>query len=319
MTGTVGWMQVHTATLKALVQGEKQFQVPIWQRQYTLAVDAARAALARPLEQYRLSGVGDTAASGTSWAASFSRRRIRRRRGVSYFLVIDGQQRLTTLMLLLCALRDRAREDRSAGGRALRRDLPDQQVPSGRGRTCGCCRPKRTGTSFRRWLTREPDNGAGDDISRGLPLLPRAASREHARRRAARPRLADAQSSSSGLRSSRSRTQPGRQRPSDLPVAQRHRRPPQPGRPAAQLPLHAPADARRRRLRRRLAPDGAADRRRQSRRPRPRRSAAPRLGRCHGRRLRAPPAAHRSDLDDEDAGRGRRSATSRCRPATTSG
>ena len=28
-------MLVHTATLKAIVEGQKQFQVPIWQRQYT--------------------------------------------------------------------------------------------------------------------------------------------------------------------------------------------------------------------------------------------------------------------------------------------
>src|SRR5205823_987830 len=84
---------------------------------------------------------------------------------VSYFLVIDGQQRLTTLMLLLCALRDRSADDDST---AVERfdDLyliNKFQEAEDRMRLLPT---EEDRSSFHRWLTREPDNGAGDDIAR---------------------------------------------------------------------------------------------------------------------------------------------------------
>jgi alkylated DNA nucleotide flippase Atl1 len=158
-------VQVHTATLKSLVQGEKQFQVPIWQRQYTWRT-AQHAQLWSDLaEQYRHLKSGNAPSSGHFLGSFVLSPKDPAAAGVSYFLVIDGQQRLTTLMLLLCALRDRAAEtdplalerydevylvNKFHQGEARMRLLPTEEDRA----------------SFRRWLTREPDNGAGDDISR---------------------------------------------------------------------------------------------------------------------------------------------------------
>ncbi len=158
-------MQVRTATLKGLVQGEKQFQVPIWQRQYTWKGEQHEQLWHDLMEQYRFLGSEGAATSGHFLGSFVLSPKDPTASGVSYFLVIDGQQRLTTLMLLLCALRDRASTadaqavarydelyliNKFHEGEARLRILPteeDRQV-------------------FRRWVNRKPDNGAGDDISR---------------------------------------------------------------------------------------------------------------------------------------------------------
>ena len=57
-------MQVQTATFKALVQGEKQFQVPIWQRQYTWKAEQHDQLWHDLMEQYRLVTAGETEISG---------------------------------------------------------------------------------------------------------------------------------------------------------------------------------------------------------------------------------------------------------------
>src|SRR3954449_13594601 len=101
-------MQVQTATLKALVQGEKQFQVPIWQRQYTWKAEQHDQLWHDLMEQYRLVSTGETDISGHFLGSFVLSPKDPMAAGVSHFLVIDGQQRLTTLMLLLCALRNRA-------------------------------------------------------------------------------------------------------------------------------------------------------------------------------------------------------------------
>jgi alkylated DNA nucleotide flippase Atl1 len=156
---------VHTATLKAIVEGQKQFQVPIWQRQYTWR-SAQHEQLWRDLiEQYRHLQTRDVPASGHFLGSFVLSPKDPSASGVSYFLVIDGQQRLTTLMLLLCALRDRSARDDSGAverfddfylinkhqhGEERMRLLPTEEDRA----------------AFGRWLMRAPDNGAGDDISR---------------------------------------------------------------------------------------------------------------------------------------------------------
>ena len=62
------------------------------------------------MEQYRSLGSDNPATSGHFLGSFVLSPKDPTASGVSYFLVIDGQQRLTTLMLLLCALRDRASE-----------------------------------------------------------------------------------------------------------------------------------------------------------------------------------------------------------------
>jgi len=102
-------VQVRETNLKQLVQGEKQFRVPLWQRQYTWRIADHRLLWRDVMEQY--TRVADGAAPGQSGhflgsivlspvpsAAS----------GVASYLIVDGQQRLTTLMLILSAIRDAA-------------------------------------------------------------------------------------------------------------------------------------------------------------------------------------------------------------------
>lgn len=158
-------MQVRTATLKGLVQGEKQFQVPIWQRQYTWKAEQHEQLWHDLMEQYRSLGSDQPAASGHFLGSFVLSPKDPTASGVSHFLVIDGQQRLTTLVLLLCALRDRASEhddqaiarydenyliNKFQEGEARLRLLPTEEDRQG----------------LRRWVSREPDNGAGDDLSR---------------------------------------------------------------------------------------------------------------------------------------------------------
>jgi uncharacterized protein with ParB-like and HNH nuclease domain/alkylated DNA nucleotide flippase Atl1 len=96
-------------TSSSFVQGEKQFRVPLWQRQYTWRMADHRLLWRDILEQYaratdgaaaNQSGhfLGSIVLSPAPFAAS----------GVASYLIVDGQQRLTTLMLLLCAIRDAA-------------------------------------------------------------------------------------------------------------------------------------------------------------------------------------------------------------------
>jgi uncharacterized protein with ParB-like and HNH nuclease domain len=102
-------MQVREINLKQLVQGEKQFRVPLWQRQYTWRIADHRLLWRDILEQYARAAdgvvanqsghfLGSVVLSPLPYAAS----------DVASYLIVDGQQRLTTLMLLLCAIRDAA-------------------------------------------------------------------------------------------------------------------------------------------------------------------------------------------------------------------
>lgn len=87
--------------------GQKQFQVPIWQRQYTWKGDQHEKIWRDLMEQYRLVTAGEANVSGHFLGSFVLSPKDPMAAGVSHFLVIDGQQRLTTLMLLLCALRDK--------------------------------------------------------------------------------------------------------------------------------------------------------------------------------------------------------------------
>jgi uncharacterized protein with ParB-like and HNH nuclease domain/alkylated DNA nucleotide flippase Atl1 len=102
-------VQVRETNLKQLVQGEKQFRVPLWQRQYTWRMPDHRLLWRDILEQYNrtmdgtasLSGhfLGSVVLSPLPSAASEL---------LASYLIVDGQQRLTTLTLVLAAIRDAA-------------------------------------------------------------------------------------------------------------------------------------------------------------------------------------------------------------------
>jgi alkylated DNA nucleotide flippase Atl1 len=100
-------MQVRETTLKELIQGEKQFRVPLWQRQYTWQREDHQLLWSDILEQYTnltadgaLDGSGHFLGSFVLSPGSFAAS------DVATFLIVDGQQRMTTLLLILCALRD---------------------------------------------------------------------------------------------------------------------------------------------------------------------------------------------------------------------
>jgi alkylated DNA nucleotide flippase Atl1 len=102
-------VQVRETNLKQLVQGEKQFRVPLWQRQYTWRIADHRLLWRDILEQYsRSSDEADATRSGHFLGSIVLSPAPFAASGVASYLIVDGQQRLTTLMLLLCAIRDAA-------------------------------------------------------------------------------------------------------------------------------------------------------------------------------------------------------------------
>jgi uncharacterized protein with ParB-like and HNH nuclease domain len=92
-------------TLQELLEGSKQYQVPLFQRTYSwkrpqlerLWEDILKLAEDRIHEPTATHFIGSLvlAPSPSNGPA-----------GVQEFLVVDGQQRLTTLSILLCAIRD---------------------------------------------------------------------------------------------------------------------------------------------------------------------------------------------------------------------
>ncbi len=109
-------------TLQELLEGSKQYQVPLYQRTYSwtprqlerLWEDIEKLAQDRREAPHTTHFIGSLvlAPSPSNGPA-----------GVQEFLVVDGQQRLTTLSLLLCALRDH----RAATESAEHRERIDQQ------------------------------------------------------------------------------------------------------------------------------------------------------------------------------------------------
>jgi alkylated DNA nucleotide flippase Atl1 len=102
-------MRAHEITFFKLIEGDKQFQVPLYQRTYSWQTKDWVRLWKDLLEQVDILAEGAhrtphfigsvVLAPGTMTAAD-----------VQQWLVVDGQQRLTTLMLACCALRDRFRE-----------------------------------------------------------------------------------------------------------------------------------------------------------------------------------------------------------------
>lgn len=106
-------MQAKETTFQALVEGTRQFQIPLYQRPYSwgkveldrlwedlteqVATDLAAESSGRPAASHFIGSV--VLAPQVSFVSKLNR-----------ILVIDGQQRLTTLSIALAAIRDRLRE-----------------------------------------------------------------------------------------------------------------------------------------------------------------------------------------------------------------
>ncbi|MFG2755807.1 DUF262 domain-containing protein [Streptomyces wuyuanensis] len=102
-------MRAQEITFLKLVQGDKQFQVPLYQRTYSWG----REQLKRLWED--VGELVDQHVSGESTAPHFLGSVVLapgqiQAGGVQRWLVVDGQQRLTTLMLAFTALRDHLKE-----------------------------------------------------------------------------------------------------------------------------------------------------------------------------------------------------------------
>jgi uncharacterized protein with ParB-like and HNH nuclease domain len=92
-------------TLQELLEGSKQYQVPLYQRTYSWKQDQLRRLWEDILKlaEDRVDSPGATHFIGSLVLAPSPSNGPA---GVSEFLVVDGQQRLTTLSILLCAIRD---------------------------------------------------------------------------------------------------------------------------------------------------------------------------------------------------------------------
>ncbi|MBB5958309.1 alkylated DNA nucleotide flippase Atl1 [Saccharothrix tamanrassetensis] len=98
-------MKASETTLRSLLQGERQYVVPLYQRPYSWE--------RKDLEQLwqDLVTVADNGGSASHFLGSvvLAPSPGNTPAGVQVWLVVDGQQRLTTLSILLCAIRDHVR------------------------------------------------------------------------------------------------------------------------------------------------------------------------------------------------------------------
>ena len=115
-------------TLQELLEGAKQYQVPLYQRTYSWKKDQLRR-LWEDIVQ--LAGDRVTSPDLTHFIGSLvlAPSPANGPAGVTEFLVVDGQQRLTTLSLLLCAIRDhRVQTEEPGAPRSDQRAVPDQPM-----------------------------------------------------------------------------------------------------------------------------------------------------------------------------------------------
>ncbi|MFJ9173874.1 DUF262 domain-containing protein [Streptomyces sp. NPDC102360] len=102
-------MRAQEITFVKLVQGEKQFQVPLYQRTYSWGGDQLKRLWEDVGELVDQHLSGETVAPHFLGSVVLAPGQIQAG-GVQRWLVVDGQQRLTTLMLAFAALRDHHRK-----------------------------------------------------------------------------------------------------------------------------------------------------------------------------------------------------------------
>ncbi|MEV4680697.1 GmrSD restriction endonuclease domain-containing protein [Streptomyces kurssanovii] len=102
-------MRAQEITFLKLVQGDKQFQVPLYQRTYSWGREQLQRLWEDVGELVDQHLSGDTAAPHFLGSVVLAPGQIQAG-GVQRWLVVDGQQRLTTLMLAFTALRDHLKD-----------------------------------------------------------------------------------------------------------------------------------------------------------------------------------------------------------------
>ncbi|MDJ0580407.1 DUF262 domain-containing protein [Crocosphaera sp.] len=99
-------MKASETSIRNLLEGTKQFQVPLFQRPYSWKKNNWDTLW------YDLMSIYDGDVDGSYFLGPIVTQSISSTAdGISLFLIIDGQQRLTTLSILLASLRDKLREE----------------------------------------------------------------------------------------------------------------------------------------------------------------------------------------------------------------
>ncbi len=106
-------MRATETRLRALLEGQQHYVIPLFQRPYSWRRNEWQTLWNDIIETYRFNPTG-----GHFLGSIVSKSQPGTPEGVSPYIVIDGQQRLTTLSIILAALRDRISvTDPSAGER----------------------------------------------------------------------------------------------------------------------------------------------------------------------------------------------------------
>lgn len=108
-------MRAQEITFLKLVQGDKQFQVPLYQRTYSWGREQLQRLWEDVEELVEQHLAGESVAPHFLGSVVLAPGQIQAG-GVQRWLVVDGQQRLTTLMLAFTALRDHLRESGDVRG-----------------------------------------------------------------------------------------------------------------------------------------------------------------------------------------------------------
>jgi len=99
-------VKAQETTFQQLIQGEKPFQVPLYQRTYSWQEPQLRRLWDDVLCQAEALATGTPGPTHFLGSIVLAPSPSLAPSGVYKWLVVDGQQRLTTLMLAMCALRD---------------------------------------------------------------------------------------------------------------------------------------------------------------------------------------------------------------------
>jgi hypothetical protein len=113
-------MEAKNYQLQNILNGSRQFMVPIYQRQYSWR-DQEWKQLWSDITDLLVEHEGEHHFLGSIVSKSFDATAG----GITRFLLIDGQQRLTTLTLLIAAIRDALRDQEDAESQMLARKLQD--------------------------------------------------------------------------------------------------------------------------------------------------------------------------------------------------
>ncbi|MCA1703894.1 MAG: DUF262 domain-containing protein, partial [Actinobacteria bacterium] len=104
-------MKASEATVREILQGEKQYVVPLYQRRYSWERKDDKDPLNQLWDDIMLLDDSDHASTHFLGSVVIAPSPSNTPAGVVRWLVVDGQQRLTTLSLLLCAIRDHVQHD----------------------------------------------------------------------------------------------------------------------------------------------------------------------------------------------------------------